>query len=292
MATVGSFDSLHLGHQAIITQLNALAERSKVSSTVVLFEPLPEEFFQVAATVRLYTLRQRLEFLHGLGVARVVCLRFNQVLAMMSPMDFIRKILVGDLGIRGLVIGEDFRFGKLRAGDLDTLKAAAEQYGFLLHPVSVVNQNTQRISSTRIRELVRVGDFVQAGQLLGRSFEVSGRVVYGDKQGTALGFPTANIACGRWPLALRGVYTGTVTSMKPMRRCLINAGYRPTFRGRQYRVEVHIPEFSACLYSQRLTVRPDSKLRDERKFDNVDALRQQINKDLKMLNRATADERL
>ena len=285
VATIGNFDGVHQGHQKIITQLRKLATQLNRSTAVIVFEPLPAAFFQVPDAVRIYTFRQRLEIIQAAAIDYVICLRFNQHLAQMSPRQFVQKILIDGLHVRGLVIGEDFRFGDSRSGDYTILQEAAEEYGFTLQQVSAIGSNQQRVSSSWIRDLIAAGEFTQVQQLLGRPFEVKGHVIHGHKQGTALGFPTANLAYGRMPTPLRGVYVGTVTSLKPAQSCLINAGYRPTFQGKRYCLEVHIPNFSADLYGQVLSVRLVKKVRDERKFDSSAALKQQIHQDLEAVNK-------
>ena len=279
----GGFDGMHLGHRAVVERTLVHARELSQPAAVVLFEPLPREFFDKhTAPHRLYPLRERLAILAALGVERVVCLRFNARVAAIEAGEFIKRILVDKLGIRALVVGEGFRFGRDKSGDVALLGAASARYGFTTESVPAVKTDTgKRISSTWVREVLMRGDFAQAARLLGRSYSVSGRVGYGDRRGTALGFPTANLMLGCRPPPLRGVFAVTVRGAAAgVLPGVANAGWRPTFDGNRFCFEVHLPEFSANLYRCRLRVRPLARIRDEQRFGSVDELRARIKKDV------------
>ncbi len=283
VAAFGGFDGLHIGHRAVIERAQAVAESSPHPATVILFEPLPREFFDALnAPARLYPLRERISILAGLGIERVVCLKFNERLAMMQADAFIERILTDKLGVRALVVGEGFRFGRSQAGDVSLLKDAAAKHGFAVECVdAVTDDDGERISSTRVRTALKDADFGLAKRLLGRDYRVSGRVVHGDKRGEQIGFPTANLAFGRRPPPLHGVFAVTVEGAGacPLPG-VANAGRRPTFGEGGFCFEVHLPGFSDNLYQRRLHVRPLAKIRDEQRFDTIEALKSRIKEDV------------
>lgn len=283
VAAFGGFDGLHLGHRAVIERAQALAKSSPHPAAVILFEPLPHEFFDASnAPARLYPLRERISILAGLGIERVVCLKFNARLAMMQADAFIEQVLTDKLGVRALVVGEGFRFGRNQAGDVSLLKDAATKHGFAVERVDAVTDGGgERISSTRVRTALKDADFGLAKRLLGRDYRVSGRVVHGAKRGEQIGFPTANLAFGRRPPPLRGVFAvlveGAGAGALPG---VANAGRRPTFGEDEFCFEVHLPGFSDNLYRRRLHVRPLAKIRDEQRFDTIEALKSRIKEDV------------
>ena len=194
VVTIGNFDGVHLGHQAIIKQLNEQAVKHNVPSTVMTFHPNPQEFFAPdTAPAKLTQFRDKMNLLAKYGVDRVVCLPFNQNLASLSATDFIQQILVDGLHAQYLVIGDDFRFGKNRAGDFDLLKSEGKKIGFTVENTPTYCINNERVSSTRIRQTLAEGNMPLTHKLLGRTFHVSGIVAHGDKRGRTIGFPTANI---------------------------------------------------------------------------------------------------
>ena len=194
VATIGSFDGVHLGHQAILQQLLAAARAQQLPAVVILFEPQPHEFFAgEQAPARLMRLREKLQSLKQAGVERVLCLHFNEYLRSLSAEDFVQQILVQGLGIRHLVVGDDFRFGCDRRGDFALLQQLGNQAGFSVADTGTLQVDGERVSSTRIRQLLEQGYFARAEALLGKPYEISGRVVYGKQLGRQLGVPTANV---------------------------------------------------------------------------------------------------
>ncbi len=286
VATIGGFDALHLGHQAVIRRLRRMAAAHGLPSTVVLFEPLPSEFFagEAKAPPRLYRLRERARILAGLGVDQLVCLRFSSAIAGLPARTFIERFLVRGLSVRGLVVGHDFCFGRNRDGDFATLRQNRARYGFEVEQVAAVPEGGVRVSSTRIREALLAGDVGLANRLLGRRFGVAGRIVAGRGLGAELGFPTANIACGRRPPPLAGVFAVEVeTDTGETRGGVANAGYRPTVEDagqRRWRLEAHLFDFSGDLYGRRVEVRPLFRIRDEKKFASLTELKENIAHDI------------
>ena len=230
VATIGNFDGVHLGHQAVLGQLAEKAAELGLPAVVVSFEPQPQEFFaRVPVPARLTRFREKMQALRRYSVSRVVCLRFNRALADMPAQDFIQKLLVEGLAAHYLVVGDDFRFGHQRQGDFATLQAAGAKHGFQVANMHTFSVDNIRVSSTRIREALSAGDFTTAEKLLGRPYRMSGRVAHGDKRGRQLGFPTANIHLHRQAAPLQGIFAVEVFGLdkEPLpgvasvtRRCL------------------------------------------------------------------------
>ena len=280
--SVGAFDGLHLGHQAILQRLQKQAAHG-LQPTVVLFEPLPRVFFSERAVPRLQTFRDKILGLEALGVKCIVCLRFNQELANTSAEEFISGVLIRKLGMRAMVVGEDFRFGRRRLGDVELLMKLANKHGFTLESINIKTKDQERISSTRIRATLAGGDMEKVFRWLGRPYSFSAKVGYGKQRGAALGFPTANLFCGRHSPPLAGVYAAEASwknSQQKSWRCVLNAGTQPTFDGRHYRIEAHIPGYHGTLYGQRLRLSLRSRIRGECRFRNADELRKKIKQDL------------
>jgi riboflavin kinase/FMN adenylyltransferase len=282
VATIGNFDGVHLGHQAVLGQLSEKAAELKLPTTVILFEPQPQEYFAgEKAPARLMRLREKLQAMRRYAVDRVLCLYFTQQLASMSPADFIQRVLVDGLDIRYLVVGSDFRFGHRRGGDIGTLVRAGEQYAFQVATMHTVIIDDARVSSTRIRQSLASGDLATAEKLLGRPYHMSGRVVHGDKRGRTLGVPTANIYLHRQKSPVHGVYVVEVFGV-PGEPCqgVANVGTRPTVGGTRTLLEVHIFDFDGSLYGRHVRVDFLYKLRDEELFPSVDILKDYIQKDI------------
>jgi riboflavin kinase/FMN adenylyltransferase len=280
VATIGNFDGVHLGHQTIIDQVREKAHALNVPSVVMVFEPQPREFFQGAdAPPRLMPFRQKLEALLESGIDIVLCLRFDDRFRSYSGMGFIEDVLIDGLGVHHLVVGDDFRFGCDRAGDFALLRRVGEERGFSVENTRTVEVAGDRVSSTRIRQVLAENRLADAEDLLGHPYRIRGRVVYGQQLGRQIGAPTANVLLPRMP-ALRGVYVAYVTL--PDGRlvdCVANIGVRPTVDGKRPSLEVHLLDFAGTLYGQRIDVVFRHFLRDEVKFDSVDDLKHQIARD-------------
>ncbi len=295
VATIGNFDGLHRGHQAVLGRLVDKARESGLPSLVIIFEPHPQEFFNPQRRpARLTSFREKLEILSGTGVDRVLCLRFSRGLAQMPARDFIRDILVGALGVRSLSVGDDFRFGHRRIGDIALLRDEGARHGYEVVVMEALEHDGERISSTRIRALLQQGDLDGAERLLGRRYRLSGRVVKGDGRGRQFGFPTANVDLHRRAgpeygngggvrsAPLSGVFAVMVTGIgDESLPGVANVGVRPTVGGRRCLLEAHLFDFDRDIYGQHVRVEFRLRLRDEQRFESVDALRAQILDDAK-----------
>jgi riboflavin kinase/FMN adenylyltransferase len=280
--TIGNFDGVHLGHQAMLARLTARAASVGALPTVLTFEPHPREIFTPdSAPTRLTSLREKLEILRGLGVAHVHVCRFSKPFAALAAEDFVRRILVDGLRARYVLVGDDFRFGTKRAGDFALLKQLGEQYGFEAEALHTVEAAGQRASSTAVREALAAGDMATAAQLLGRPYSISGRVVGGDQLGRKIGYPTANIQLKHNRPPLTGIFAVRVQGLEqPDWPGVASLGTRPTVHtnGRPT-LEVHLFNFDQAIYRRHLRVEFLHKLRDEAKFPSLEALIAQIDKD-------------
>jgi riboflavin kinase/FMN adenylyltransferase len=282
VVTLGNFDGVHLGHQAVLQQAARHAQRLGLPLVVLIFEPLPREFFSPAAPVaRLTRLRERVVFIAALALVDfLVVLPFNAALAQMPAPEFIQKILVDALRVRQCVIGDDFRFGRGRQGDFALLRACGAALGFAVEAADTWLHEGERVSSTRIRAHLAARDVVGAARLLGRPFTLCGRVIHGDKRGRQLGFPTANVALHRRLSPLRGVFV-VVAYLSDGARLggVANIGNRPTVGGTDARLEVHLFDFNQDIYGKLLRVEFLHALRDEQKFNSLAELTAQITHD-------------
>lgn len=278
VATIGNFDGVHLGHQAVLGQLAEAAGRLNLPTVVITFEPQPQEFFQPQQVPpRLTRLREKLTALRRYSVDMVVCLPFNQRLASMAADEFVRRLLVDGLGVRYLVVGDDFRFGAERQGDFSLLKAVGSEHGFQVVSMLSFQVDGQRVSSTLIRQALLDGDVRSAEKFLGRGYRMSGCVARGDQRGRTIGFPTANIHLHRRATPVHGVYAVEMYGIdgEPVRG-VANVGTRPTVDGSRTVLEVHLFDFDADIYGCHVEVNFLRKLRDELRFASFEALKQQI----------------
>ena len=280
--TIGNFDGVHLGHQALLARVGQAAQACGLPAAVLTFEPHPREFFDPAsAPARLTTLREKLELLQNYGADLACVSPFNTVFAALTADEFIEQVLVRCLRVRHLIIGDDFRFGARRAGDFALLQAAGASLGFQVEAMESVVQGGERASSSGVREALAAGDMARAARLLGRPYSIDGRVVHGQKLGRQLGFATANIRIKHNPLPLSGVFAVSVTGAagRPLNG-VANLGVRPTVGGQlQPLLEVHLFDFDGDIYGAHLSVSFLHKLRDEMKFPDFNALVAQIGQD-------------
>ena len=254
----------------------------KLPSAVLIFEPQPGEFFSgEQAPARLMLLRDKVAALRDEGVDHVLCLPFNPRLRGMTADAFVREVLVDTLGVKHLVIGDDFRFGCDRKGDVELLRHAGEQHGFAIERTHTVEHTGERISSTRIRRLLQQEQFAEAELLLGKPYAIHGRVVYGQQLGRQLGFPTANVRLKRYRSPLSGVFAVQVMLGDEQLNGVANIGIRPTVAGLVKPIlEVHLLDFNRMIYGRRIAVLPLKKLREEKKFASLDELKQNIQRDV------------
>ena len=282
VATIGNFDGVHRGHQAILARLRERSAELGVPSCVLIFEPQPREFFAPdVAPARLARLRDKLALLAAEGVDRVLCLSFNRRLRELSAAEFVHRVLVEGLGVQHLEVGDDFRFGCDRAGDFAFLAEAGEREGFSVEAACTVELDGIRVSSTRVREALDAGDFALAQHLLGRPFQIVGRVLHGQKLGRQLNAPTANVQLKRKRVPLKGVYLVSTEIDGQTWPGVANIGVRPSVAGDgRAHLEVHLLDFAGDLYGRRLTVAFHHKLRDEQRFASLEALKTAIAADI------------
>jgi riboflavin kinase/FMN adenylyltransferase len=283
VATIGTFDGVHLGHQAILRQLNDASERLKVPSVVILFEPQPHEYFtRERAPARLMRLREKLEALFAAGVDKVLCLQFNEAFRRLTARQFVDQVLVQGLGIKHLVVGDDFRFGCDRAGNYALLQSAGAEHGFGVTDTCTLTLAGRRVSSTRIREHLQAGEFAQAEACLGRPYAISGRVGHGKKLGRELGVPTANVRLQRYRAPLSGVYAiNAQLADGQWYPGVANVGVKPTVAGElKPLLEVHLFDFNRDIYGQPIRVVFYWHLRAEQKFASLAALTAQLQDDI------------
>ncbi|ARC91383.1 riboflavin biosynthesis protein RibF [Vibrio coralliilyticus] len=279
--TIGNFDGVHLGHQAVLRQVSEQAAKLGLPATVMTFEPQPLELFaKEKAPARLTRLRDKFVQLSKLNIERLLCVNFNKRFANQTPDEFISDLLVKRLGVKFLVVGDDFCFGKGRKGNFKMLKEAGEKHGFEVVSTQSFCLEQLRVSSTAIREALASDELNSAAEMLGRDYSISGRVSHGRKLGRTIGFPTANIPLKRCVSPVSGVYVVEALGLggKPIGG-VANIGNRPTVNGVRQQLEVHLFDFQANLYGKQLEIVLLNKLRDEHKFDSFEALKQQIELD-------------
>lgn len=280
---IGNFDGVHLGHQALLSRLEAKARELALPASVMTFEPHPRELFSPEqAPARLTSLREKLGLLEASGVDRTYVIHFSRKLATLTAEEFIDRVLVRGLAVRHLIIGDDFRFGRGRGGDFAMLQQAGIEHGFGVESMHTIDLGGERVSSSAVRETLAEGDLEHAARLLGRPYSISGRVVHGDKIGRGIGYPTANIQLKRKRVPLMGVFAAMVSGLGEGRLpSAASLGTRPTVDARRKPVlEVHVLDFDREIYDAHVTVHFLHKLRDEAKFDSLEALKAQITRDV------------
>ncbi|MCV2886129.1 bifunctional riboflavin kinase/FAD synthetase [Aestuariibacter sp. AA17] len=283
--TIGKFDGVHLGHQAVIANLVSKARELKLPATVMVFEPQPEEVFAPArAPARLSRLRDKYSQLKELGVDRLLCVKFDTRFSNLSAEFFVEELLVKKLGIKFLVVGDDFKFGKGRSGDFAMLVEEGKKCNFDVVSTQSFRLKACRISSTAIREALHGAkshtDFEEAEHMLGRPFAINGKVVHGDKKGRTIGFPTANVLLKRCKAPVSGVFAVYVLVEGKRFKGVANIGTRPTVNGQRSQLEVHIFDYSNVIYGTFISVQLVAKLREEARFASFEQLKEQILNDV------------
>ena len=294
--TIGNFDGVHRGHQAMLALLRSEAQQRGVPSCVLTFEPHPRDYFALQlqrpelAPSRVGTFRDKLQELAQCGVDQTVVLPFNAALAGQSPQDFVQNVLLQGLGARYVLVGDDFRFGARRSGDYAMLDAAGEAHGFDVARMNSYEVHGLRVSSSAVRTALADGNMAQAARLLGRPYRISGHIVHGRKLGRTLGFRTLNLRFPRWKPATSGIFVVLVHGLtdKPIAG-VANLGVRPSLdpddvNGGRVLLETHCLDWPASLgqdggYGKIVSVELLHKLHDERKYDGLDALTQGIQRD-------------
>ncbi|HVJ38505.1 MAG TPA: bifunctional riboflavin kinase/FAD synthetase [Stenotrophomonas sp.] len=290
---IGAFDGLHLGHRALVRHALARAQALGVPAVAVSFEPLPREFFAPHnPPPRLTLARAKFEGLRALGADGVGLLRFDRKLSGLTAEDFVQRCLVQRLRAREVWIGPEFRFGHKRGGDIELLQRMGAELGFSANQITPVVLHGERISSTRIRELLVAGNFDHAADLLGRPYAIGGRVVRGKQLGRTLGFPTANLRFPHTP-ALSGIYATWVHGVFEQAWPSVSSfGTRPTVAGVEPLLEAHLFDYHGDLYGRHIEVEFVAKLRDEEKFDGLPALTEQMHRDAEQARRILSEQRL
>lgn len=284
--TIGNFDGVHRGHQAILKRLQECALAHNLVSTVMIFEPHPEELFSAKkAPARLTRLREKLVQFERFQVERVILVKFNKQFSQMTAERFVEQLLLAKLGVKHLIIGDDFRFGYKRRGNYQMLQQLADLHQFQLESTHTLRLERQRISSTAIREALADGDMNRAQQLIDRPYSISGRIFHGDKRGRSIGFPTANLHLHRCVSPLKGVYAVQLILNEgkieqSVYQGIANIGNRPTVEGLREQLEVHLFDFEQDIYGKAVVVNFLHFIRTEQKFSDLDRLREQIIKDV------------
>jgi riboflavin kinase/FMN adenylyltransferase len=281
--SVGVYDGVHLGHRHVLGRLLEIAAAKGIASSVVTFDPHPASVVGAHAPRLLTSVARRLELLEELGIDRVVVVAFDEDRATQAPASFVKEVLVGELGAATIVVGENFRFGRGRGGDVALLESLAVELGYAVEPVALDASGGAPISSSRIREAIAKGEVADADTMLGRAHELEGTVVKGDGRGRGLGFPTANLALNEeLVVPAVGIYAGTWTRPGGERHtAAVSVGRRPTFyTDADVLVEAYLLDFDGDLYGEASRVSFATRLRGEEKFDSVEALVAQIGDDV------------
>ena len=281
VTTIGTFDGIHHGHQMLISHVIAKSRELDRPSLVVTFEPQPREYFRGnVVPARLTRFREKISILQGLGIDHLLCIPFNESTSSTPAKVVIEDFLVRILDVEYLVVGDDFRFGQNAEGDYNMLKEAGDRFGFGVTHLGTMVFEYGRVSSSRIREALAVGNFDLAEKLLGRKYFMMGTVVVGQRLGRTLGTPTANIRLQRYRSALEGIFAVSVSGLDRIYHGSAYVGSRPTVEGTEPLLEVHLFDFDQDIYGKKITVTFHHKLRDDVKFETVDLLKDQIQQDL------------
>ncbi len=280
--TIGNFDGVHKGHQALFQKVKQWADKLKGESVVMTFNPHPiEVLFPDRPLSFITSHQQKLDLIERCGIDAAIIIPFNHDFSKMSAREFVEIVLVEKIGIKAIVVGHDYRFGHSREGDIDFLKKLGEQHGFEVDTITGIRLNDTVVSSTAIRQMIVKGDVRRANTLLGRFFEVSGTVIAGKKRGAGLGFPTANIRMPALAAPRTGVYVVEAEVDGKTYGGAANLGYNPTFGDTDLSLEVHLFDFNRDIYGQQIVVRFIDRLRDEKRFSGPGELIEQIARDVK-----------
>ncbi len=285
--TIGNFDGVHRGHRALLARVREAASRLGIETAVMTFEPHPREYFAqqagdaTRAPHRIANLRDKLQALQGCGIDRVIVEHFNTSFASQAPQRFIEEVLVDGLHVKWLIVGDDFRFGAKRAGDFRMLAEAGQRFGFEVVALPAVMHRETRISSSAVRNALHAGDFAHAEELLGHPYAISGHVQHGRKLGRTIGFPTLNLKIAHKRPAVSGIFVVQVHGLAehPL-PAVASLGVRPTVEDNgRVLLEAHIFDYAGDCYGRLVRVEFLQKLRDEEKYDTLDALTQAIDND-------------
>jgi len=279
VVTIGNFDGIHLGHQKIIAQLKEHAEKLKVPSVVISFNPTPQNFFGADHAV-LSSYEEKDFFLSSLGINYHLVINFNKEFSNINAQTFIEEFLLRKLNVKLCLVGDDFRFGKNRVGDFSLLQENGDKHGFAVEETATIEHNQIRISSTRIRECLQQNNLEETKKLLGRSYSISGKIVRGQQRGRTINFPTINILPNRSKSPVSGVFAVKVKLSGQTYFGICNAGHKPTVNGREFLFETHIFDFEKDVYEQFAEIAFLKHVRPEKKFNSFEELKDQIEKDV------------
>jgi riboflavin kinase/FMN adenylyltransferase len=282
IVTIGNFDGVHKGHQSILKEVRARADKLNVPAMLICFEPQPKEFFDLYdAPARLTRFREKVDLLSDQGIDYVYCVKFDEKARTMTAVEFVR-ILVEEIGVSALFVGDDFHFGFDRSGDFKYLQDVGKSHHFDVINMYTISHDNERVSSTRIRECLAQGDFELAESLLGYAYSISGKVIYGRQIGRTLGVPTANIQLNRYVAPITGVFAVEMLFDGQAFPGVANVGVRPTIDDHTLKpiLEVHLFDFSDDIYGKAAKVVFRQKIRDEKKFAGIEALKAAIMNDI------------
>lgn len=281
VATIGNFDGVHLGHQAVLRKLFDCANAHGLPATVIVFEPQPAEYFAAGPVpARLTSLREKFMLFDRLGVDRLMVLKFDSSLAAMPASDFAQQLLIDGLGIRGMIVGDDFKFGSDRRGDFELLRRFAARFKFPVVRTDSLRADDERVSSTRIRAVLRAGNLRDAARMLGHDYFIAGRVVHGFKRGRQMGFPTANLPLRRSHPPLAGIFAARVSGLAAAALpAIAYVGTRPIVGGTRWVLEVHVFDYDEDCYGRHIEVAFVDKIRDDLPFESFAVLSRQIAQD-------------
>lgn len=291
--TIGNFDGVHIGHQALFHEVIEKADAIDGTSIAMTFDPHPSRVLQKNNNPALITLQeQKAELIERSGMQVLICIPFTKQFASLSAEDFIKNLLIDKIGMKAIIVGGDYTFGKNREGNLAVLKSFASQLGYeviVADWIKAAQKASDRISSTKIRELVMSGNVEPARKMLGRHYQIRGRVVKGrDRGGKLLGTPTANINLQDELCPKTGIYAVTVEYHNRIYKGVANIGYSPTFEDNEFTVEVHLLDFAENIYDEKIRVNFIERIRDEKKFADISELKEQINQDIKTADKILA----
>lgn len=283
--TIGNFDGVHLGHQALFHEVIEKADAIGGTSVAMTFDPHPMRILKHNNHPPLITIyEQKVELIHRTGIDVLVCVPFTKEFAALTALEFINDLLIRKIGMKAIVVGEDYRFGKNREGNIELLKTLAGEMGFeviVADWIKITRNFPGRISSTKIRELIMAGEMEEAHKMLGRHYQIRGVVVTGrDRGGRLLGIPTANINLQDELCPKTGIYAVTVERHDEQLKGVANIGYSPTFDDHEFTVEVHILDFENDIYGEKIRVNFIQRIRDEKKFSGISELIEQIHTDI------------
>jgi len=279
--TLGNFDGVHLGHQKIFEKVKEEARKIHGESVVVTFEPHPLKILSPEQCPPLLTpFRKKMMLIEKTGVEKVLCIQFTRAFAELSPVEFVKSVLLGKVEAQKIIVGYNYRFGRGKSGDVDSLKENCALFGVDVEVVEALRVTDTIVSSSKIRELIRDGEVKKASKLLGRDYPVIGQVIEGTKRGHALGFPTANLEMAEELYPKPGVYAVSVNWHQQCFNGLANIGFNPTFDAKAVSLEVHILNFEREIYGEELQVYFAERIRDEIHFPSTEGLIKQIRKDI------------